>query len=158
MPEKHESDTMLDLYENAVADNLKDLDEEEDSVEIISPILDPRVELPANFPDIGGCIQRLGTIPISINHDFGYMKLNYSMGNIFYTFDEEDFCYYPKSITLLDSKHINKVRSEISFDLIKNGDIPEEQIDWDTHYLINENRVLRVNLPDSNTPAYLEKE
>jgi len=156
MPEKHESDTMLDLYENAVADNLKDLDEEEDSVEIISPILDPRVKLPENFPDIGIYIENLGESPISIKHDFLNLKVIFSEGYVHYNFDLEDFRYYPKSLTLLDPKHSNTLGNKITFNLIKNEEINRERIDWDIHFLVNKNRVLRINLPENNFLDYYE--
>ena len=154
MSEKLITHPILSMYEGCVKLN----QEKCDYLGNLRPLIDPRIELPDNFPNIAGYVQRLGIQPFSINHDLPYMQLNYDNGNIYYNFDIDDFCYYLKSITVMDPKQCNKIETQITCDLLKDKEIPIDGIDWDTHYLINENRVLRVNLPYSNTPPYLDKE
>jgi len=150
MSEKQKLHTMLKLYENTVERNSNDIQEEEMYMGAIYPILDPRAQLPSKFPNIEEYINDLGRRPTHIKHSFENLTVVFSKGNVFYTFDLEDFRYYPTTLTVLDPNHFNKVDTQITFDLLKDDEIPENGVDWDTHYLINENRVLRVNLPDNN--------
>lgn len=122
------------------------------------PIIDPRAKLPENFPPIDEYVKKLGKSPKFIQYRFEDFTVVFKNGLVLYQFDEEDFHYYPNKILLLKPNTINKIETEITFTLLKDEEIDENGIDWNTHYLISENRVLRVNIPDSNTLPYLEKE
>ncbi len=114
------------------------------------PIIDPRAQLPENFPNIEEYIKKLGKSPKYIQHRFEDFTVVFKNGLVYYIFDEEDFHYYPQTLTLLKPNTINKVETEITFDILRDLEIPDNGVDWNTHFLLNDKAILRVNLPEKD--------
>ena len=158
MSETQKLHTLLRLYENTVDSNREEIDKEDRYLGVFYPILDPRAKLPQDFPDIGNYVKRLGKKPKQIRHNFEDMTISFTSGEVFYVFDLEDFRYYPKSLSLKDHNHFNKIDEVITFDLLKDEDICENSMDWNTHYLINDKRVLKVTVKENDVEDYGERE